>query len=301
MQTRTLRTFLAVARAESFAQAAHEQNMTLSAVSMQMKALEEQLGAVLFDRAFRPPRLTPVGRRLTEQARAVVTAEDALWQTMRPRDPLAGDFRIGFINTASVRVLPAFLRRAGRERPQMRFQLRTGLTHELEADVRAGRLDFGVVTGPVEAGSDLGSLTLATEPLRFACNSAEATRDPAVLARATPFLQFRPEAGIGRLIARHIAPFLQQASQRPIVLDSVDAILECVKEGVGFTLLPAPDIARTADARVAAFWTGDGTGPGQEPTRELSLVYRPDQRQIAQSVAVLLGSDQGGGQDDAGG
>ncbi len=284
MQTRSLQTFLTIARTGSFAESADALNMTLSAVSMQMKALEQQLGVDLFDRAFRPPRLTPMARQLIPQARAIVDAEGALWASVRPQDPLAGDFRIGFINTASVRVLPGFLRRARESRPQMQFILRSALSHELEEEVLTGRLDFAVVTGPVDPGNRLASQTLATEPLLFACNARETSRLPAQIARRTTFLQFRPEAGIGRLIARHIAPSLSAESPRPVVLDSVDAILECVKEGVGFTLLPGPDIQRSADARVVAF----KGGTRETPVRELCLISRPGTGEVASVVAAIL-------------
>ena len=72
MQTHLLKTLLKISQVQSFALAAEHLNMTLSAVSMQMKSLEEQLDASLFDRKFRPPKLTPLGLAVAEKAQAVV-------------------------------------------------------------------------------------------------------------------------------------------------------------------------------------------------------------------------------------
>ena len=83
--------------------------MTLSALSMQMKTLESQLGVALFDRAFRPPQLTPLGRQIAQQAGKVVAAQIELQHIAASPEPLSGHFRLGFIPSASVRLLPGFL------------------------------------------------------------------------------------------------------------------------------------------------------------------------------------------------
>ncbi|MEK9555354.1 MAG: LysR family transcriptional regulator, partial [Gammaproteobacteria bacterium] len=59
MDTRQLRTFLAVTNHHTFAKAAETVFLTPSAVGQQIKALEEEVGAALFDRRTRPPTLTP--------------------------------------------------------------------------------------------------------------------------------------------------------------------------------------------------------------------------------------------------
>ena len=62
MQTLPLKTLLKIKQVQSFAMTAEHLNMTLSAVSMQMKTLEQQLGVSLFDRQFRPPQTDSNGR-----------------------------------------------------------------------------------------------------------------------------------------------------------------------------------------------------------------------------------------------
>ena len=104
MQTRSLETLIRIAQVQSFSQAAELQHMTLSALSMQMKALEAELGVALFDRSFRPPKLTPLGHQVAQQARVVVGQAEALQNLCLSKDRLVGRFRLGFIQSGSVRI-----------------------------------------------------------------------------------------------------------------------------------------------------------------------------------------------------
>ena len=78
MQTRSLRSLIKISQTGSFLRAAEQLHVTLSALSMQMKTLEAELGVGLFDRTVRPPRLTPMGRAV------VVRAKDSSTRTQRP-------------------------------------------------------------------------------------------------------------------------------------------------------------------------------------------------------------------------
>src|SRR5258706_1825102 len=77
---RDLRTFLAIAESGSFAAASRSVRRTQSAVTVQMKALEDEFGLVLFDRARRPPVLSPGGRAFLPRAIEAVEADDRLYQ-----------------------------------------------------------------------------------------------------------------------------------------------------------------------------------------------------------------------------
>lgn len=243
MQTRSLQTLVSIARLGSFAATAEALNMTLSAVSMQMKALEAELDAPLFDRAHRPPQLTPLGRAVCAQAQQMLQQEAALQALCRDTGALVGRFRIGFVATASIRLLPGFLTRAGAEAPQARFDIETGVSEALQARVRAGLLDAAVVTEDQSPPPGLRYDRLRQEPMVVAHPKAM-PGDLAGLFARLPFLHFQANSGIGKLIADHVAPYRDEGS-RVIYLDAVEAIMGCVNEGVGFTLLPEPDVQRS--------------------------------------------------------
>ncbi len=247
MQTRSLRTLIQIARDGSFAAAAKQLNMTLSAVSMQMKTLEAQLDVQLFDRKHRPPQLTPIGRVICGHAQTLLTAEAALRAACHhasdSSDPLSGRFRIGFVATASIRLLPDFLARAQSDAPRAQFDIETGTSAQLEGRVSAGQLDAAVVTASTTPPKGLTYTALHQERMVLASPISAPEGGLGDLFRALPFYHFQAGSGIGKLIATFVAPHMH-AESRVIYLDSVEAIMECVNRGLGFTLLPEPDVRR---------------------------------------------------------
>src|SRR6056297_560369 len=140
MQTRALRTLVKIAAAGSFVHSAEQLGITLSALSMQMKALEAELGVALFDRTHRPPRLTPVGASVVAEARVLLAREDKLVELCRPSEGLVGHFKLGFVTTAAVRLLPDFLKTAHRAAPLASFAVETGLSAVLQEKVLNGQI-----------------------------------------------------------------------------------------------------------------------------------------------------------------
>ena len=270
MQTHLLKTLLKISQVHSFAQAAEHLNMTLSAVSMQMKSLEEQLDASLFDRKFRPPKLTPLGLAVAEKAQAVVDAEQKLIDICQPGDHLAGRYRLGFVSTASARLLPTFLANALARAPDATFDFETGLSEALEEKVLTGQLDAAVVTLSGQTDDRLQTEILLQERLVFAAPRNLGSIGLKGMMLMTPFLHFMPSTGIGKLIAQEMARTGEGMMHSKLVLDSVEAIMECVKNGVGFTLLPEPDVQRLSDENVVTIELEE---PGLY--RELALVTLP--------------------------
>ncbi|WP_299851965.1 LysR family transcriptional regulator [uncultured Roseovarius sp.] len=244
MQTRSLRTLVRVSRVGSFVKAAEQLNMTLSALSMQMKALETELGVDLFDRSVRPPRLTPIGRTIVEAAIPLLHREESLLEICRSTDTLVGHFRIGFVTTAAVRLLPDFLKNVPRHAPQATFAFETGLSKALQEKVLSGQLDAALVTDAEGVPDTLAELVLWEEPFVFAAHENLLKDGLAGLLNRHPFFHFMPDTGIGKLIAGEMLRHERPKSCETIVLDNLEAIMECVSAGIGFTLLPAPDVAR---------------------------------------------------------
>ena len=290
MQTRSLQTLTRIAKVRSFAQAAGQLNMTLSAVSMQMKSLERQLGVSLFNRAFRPPKLTPLGHSIAGHAAMLLNAEEQLLNVCSSSTPLLGHFSIGFVTTTSVRLLPGFLKNAVVKTPHAKFEFETGLSETLAEKVIQGQLDAAIITASGLPNPGLNYSILFEDPFVFAAHKSSGHEQLSTLIKNTPFLHFMPNTGIGKLIASHMNTITpkQSPDQRPasIVLDSVEAIMECVKQKIGFTLLPRPDIKRYADNDIVMFDNTDIT-----LNRQLVLVTAQSGHMEAQIPALknLLG------------
>lgn len=271
MQTRALETLVRILQVQSFSEAAQLQNMTLSALSMQMKALEAELGAELFDRSFRPPRLTPLGRQVAERAKDVIGAVDSLRDlSSAGAAGLSGSFQLGFIQSASARILPKFVTLAQVREPQASFRYSSNLSEVLTEQVALGQIDAAIVTRVEGAARGLLADPIASEPMALAIPHAIAHMDARQLSQNLPFIHFRPSTGIGKLIAASLGAG-QLPPKNTLVLDSIEACMECVKEGVGYTVLPLPDIKRYADARVRVV-----EGALEGLTRDLVMLTRND-------------------------
>jgi len=287
MQTRSLETLVRISKVQSFSVAAELQGMTLSALSMQMKALEVEFGLELFDRSCRPPRLTPVGRQIAEQAENVIAQAQLLQNLTIPNDSLVGHFRVGFIQSASVRILPKFIQRARVETPQGSFQYLTGLSEHLADLVLNNQIDAAVVTQVEGLSDDLRYDVIARENLALVVPTTRAKTPIAELPDTLPFIHFMPSTGIGRLIAKH-QETLTRKPANILVLDSIEAAMECVKFGLGYTILPLPDIKRYRDEHVFIHPPGSS-----RIDRSLSFVTRRDAqtaRWRSQILALCLGN-----------
>jgi len=281
MNLRSLETLVEIANQGSFIKTAESLNMTLSTVSMQMKVLEDELGVQLFDRAFRPPKLTPVGRKVARGALDVLKASEHLHDTCRASDALIGDFRIGFVLTSSIRLLPGFLARARLEAPNATFQVETGLSDDLASRVVGGILDAAIVTGG-NLPRSIGTHVLTREEMVYCLPVRAAQWSIAECMLEIPFIHFMPHTGIGRLIAQHLEEE-GLAARNVIVLDSVEAVAECVRAGVGFSILPEPDIRRNMGGGVLLRSLRD------EPVmRELALAYQK-RGSLAARAEILAG------------
>lgn len=285
MQTRHLKTLVQISRVESFATAANQLNMTLSTLSMQMKTLEDELQVSLFDRSHRPPKLTPIGREIASKAKLVLDAENALLESTHETGSLAGNYRIGFVATASVRLLPVFLKNAKAKAPKAHFELETALSEVLEAKVLSGQLDAAILTASKQMEAGLQYEILREEKLVYAMPKSYQGISIEKMAQELPFLQFNPNSGIGKVISNHVRKLTAKSIKQPIVLDSVEAIMECVNEGIGFTLLAEPDIRRYADSSVMIEPTS-----GKALTRQLVLALAKKEagQYMAESLVGLF-------------
>lgn len=231
MNLRALENLYRIHQLGSFTRVAGLAHVTLSALSMQMKALEAELGAELFDRSHRPPRLTPLGRLIAEQAHQVAEAQAGLRDLCAGGQGLTGHFRMGFTGSASLQILPGLLELAGRDWPGARFEFSSGLSEDLCARVRAYTLDAAVVTEVPGAMGGVQSALLLEEPMVLIHAVGREGEE------GVPFLHFQPRSGIGVLISDFLED-LQIRPARSIQMDNIEAIIACVARGTGFSLLP---------------------------------------------------------------
>jgi len=140
-----LKTFLAIADSGNFTRAAEEVNKTQSAVSMQMKRLEETIGRPIFARDGRGSRLTTDGERLVEFARRMVAMNDEAVNTFAQPE-ITGTVRFGTPDDYSDLFLPEILARFHRTHPQVNVDVECLQSMDLAGRIRGSELDLAVVT-----------------------------------------------------------------------------------------------------------------------------------------------------------
>lgn len=148
-----MKTFLAIADTGSFTRAADEVNKTQSAVSMQMKRLEELLGRPLFARDGRASRITADGERLVDYARRLVKLNDEAVSTFQ-RPELTGTVRFGTPDDYADRFLPEILARFARTHPLVTVDVDCMQTANLFERTRRGEMDLALVTFGCDISTD---------------------------------------------------------------------------------------------------------------------------------------------------
>jgi len=156
-----LKTFIAIADTGSFTRAADDVGRTQSAVSMQIKRLEDIVGRSLFARDGRQNRLTVHGEKLLDYARRIVKLSDeAVMAFTKPE--LTGTVRFGTPDDYADRFLPEILARFARTHPLVQVDVDCRSSDALVQLVRRGDLDVSLITS--EYGGT-GTETVRTEPL----------------------------------------------------------------------------------------------------------------------------------------
>jgi DNA-binding transcriptional LysR family regulator len=161
-----LRTFIAIADAGTFAAAAERVGRTVSAVSLQIDRLEEQVGRALFQKSGRRMEPTSAGRQLLDHARTILAANDAAVSAMNS-DRLSGTVRLGVlhdgIEAAAATVLADFMA----THPDARIEVVVDTSQALIDAMEAGRLDQAIT---FQVNTRLPRDTLGLVPMRWIGN-----------------------------------------------------------------------------------------------------------------------------------
>ena len=231
-----LRSFVAVVEAGGIRAAADQIGRTPSAVSMTLKQLEDDIGAPLFE-GERKSNLTPVGRMVLEEARAVVAHYDRACSAMTT---FAVDFLgrcdIASVPSVAVTLLPRAISRARDMGAPFDIHVR---------DIDSSAIVEAVENGVVEIGlcvlanrrPDITFAPLFREPLDFVCPADHP------LARSKTALSWARLAGSalilnGSAAAAGIPEIAALAARSKLVASNVNSNLAMVEAGLGVTILP---------------------------------------------------------------
>lgn len=298
---RQLSYFKSLAEHGSFGRAAIAERVSQPALSMQIKALEDMLGAPLVERNARSVVLTPFGRRMLNRAGAVLSAMRDLEEAARWKDGLAGLLALGVIPTVAPYLLPGLLARLRAGDIALDVQVHEAKTQRLLDDLAGGRIDAAIMALPS------GGMGVVERPLfqdRFLL-AGSAARIASLGAKAETL---RPtEIGQNQLMlleeghcltdqALEVCGRGRGHAQINTGASSLSTLSRLVAAGFGLTLMPEMAVPTEAkDLTVLRF-------AAPEPSRTIGLVRRassPDEgwfdalARIVTEVSAQLRSDAG--------
>jgi DNA-binding transcriptional LysR family regulator len=229
---RELRTFVAVARHGTFAAAGQQVGLTQSAVSAQMRVLEQGLGVRLFDRSGRAAVLNAAGRHALPLAEQML----GLYAQMALPTPLAdwqGELKVGAIASVQTGLLPEALPAFRQAAPRVELKLVPGVSLQLLSQVDAGELDLALlIKPPFELPKELLQISLAREPFVLITPLTVPGDDPLQILAEQPFVRYDRSSFGGRQVSQ----FLREQRlhvHEALELDELDAIVRMVECGLG--------------------------------------------------------------------
>lgn len=155
LESDLLRTFVAIADSGSITRAAEMQLRTQSAISMQMKKLEDVVAAQLLVRHARGVSLTAEGEQLVVQARRIIRLLDQSLEELKP-EPLGGCVRVGIPEEFSATVLPKVLASFAEKHPAVEVTVRCESSTHLKKALSDGDLDMAVLV--IDSGTVEGEI-----------------------------------------------------------------------------------------------------------------------------------------------
>lgn len=248
-----LKAFLAVAGHRSFTRAADQLNRTQSAVSMQVRRLEQRLGTKLFQRNPASVELTAAGRELHSYAQRILALQAEAVGALRARKPEAV-IRLGAMDDYGTLVIPPLLASFARAHPTVRIEIETGLTATMPA--RLGEA-YDIVIAMHPQGRGDGELLRREQAVwaaSAACRAtAEDTLPVALYPRGCLFRQWAAEAldragrpwrlaFVGRTLAAVESIAAQGLAVTVVKAGALPPGLHALGPSQGLPSLPAADI-----------------------------------------------------------
>ena len=281
MEIQQIRYFLAVAELRNFTRAAERCHVAQPSLSKQIKKLESELGGPLFHRLGRRIVLTEQGELLEPKAKQIMMIHENAIQEVSDSFAGGGTVAFGAIMTIAPYLVPELLKALGSDQSTS-LRIEENFTEALIEKVRRGRLDFAIMSSPVDE-PDLMVRTLGRE--RFV----------AVMPRSHPLME-KPELHLSDLFEQ---PFLELSNihcagkqinelcrlssgkKNTVFMSSqIETIRRLVRQGRGVTILPQMALDPDSELGVREF-------ANARPERGITLVQHPD-RYLSSSARRLI-------------
>lgn len=299
MQIETLKIFCDLVETQSFSQAAERNFVTQSAVSQQVRGLEEKFKRRLLERVRgrREVRLTDAGRSLYEESRNVLAAYESLQERMRAIDGVvSGSVRVATVYSIGLHELPPVVRRFMALYPSAKIDLEYSRTTRIVHDVLSGAIELGIVAYP-EKKRGLTVVPLKGDRLVLICPPshplAKRRKIRAADLSGHDFVLFERDIPTRRATDK-ILKAHGVTVNRVAEFDNIETIKRAVEVGFGLSIVPrlsVLDEQKSGQLAVVAL-------AEPEWTRTVGVIYRSDRMlgiAARKFIELLKGGDKGQG------
>jgi DNA-binding transcriptional LysR family regulator len=277
MEIRQLESFREVVREGSFTAAARKLHMTQPAVSLHIKALEEELGARLLHRDPRGVRLTAEGEALLESADAALASlQEAARRIDEIKAPERGTVVLACGDTVALHLLPPVLTAFRRSHGKAEVHIRNHGSQAILEMVLNREADLGIVTRPPFVDPAIWSRILLEDPMLLALPRkhplAERERIPLDALHGEPAVLLAKPAETRSLIDRGLR---SAGVELTVVMESgnLEVVKTYVAGGLGLSILPRMAVTAADRRRMEV-----RDLPGSMPARRIAVVRRKDRR-----------------------
>lgn len=250
---RQLRAFWLVAQEGNMTRAATQMHLTISALSMLVRTMEEELGVRLFERTTRRVELTEAGRHFLPTVRDVFFALDAGIDTLQEGKRRKSE-RLVLVTSPLIAasVAPGVIAKFKEQFPNIDVSLLDVPVDQVAAQVREAKADFGICTGDT-APTELVTQVLHQDTLVLACSPDHplAERREAKWSDLVDqqLVLLNPGSGLRRLVDKTMGQYTLRLKPA-FEVANVQTALGLVAAGLGVSMLPAYSLARATGERV---------------------------------------------------
>ncbi len=285
MNIRDLKYIVAVAETASFAKAAELCHVSQPALSMQIKKLEDELGAIIFERSKKKFLITPVGQDIITKAKELLRTSDEIMELAKlSRDPLAGNITIGAFPTLAPYLFPDILPKLSKKLPKLKIFMVEEKTEILIRKLDQGEIDAAFIAIPVD-NRNLGYIEIFEDEFLAAMPLHHPLAHKEKITRA----EFAKEKLLlledGHCLRAQALEFCEIIGNElhDFRATSMETLLGMVAQGLGVTLIPKIAAVKRSGIKYVAF-------DKNPPSRRIGLYYRNTsaKKKVVDTIAGII-------------
>lgn len=291
MQLETLKMFCDLAETESFTRAAQISEVTQSAVSQQISALERHFKSILIERSKKKFRLTREGQVLYDYAKQMIQTYESLQSKLQEiKDVISGTIRIATIYSIGLHDLPPYLKKYLKTFPTVNVHVEYRRANQVYDDVLGNVVDLGLVAYPVR-DSKLEMIPLRKDRLVLICHPhhpfAKSSSVKLSVLSGQKFIGFEPDIPTRKAIDKILKDH-GVLVQNVMEFDNIETVKRAVEIDAGIAIVPQGTVSQeVANKTLAQLSIDDG-----EFYRPLAAIVKKSKvisPAIKQFVSVLKG------------